>query len=280
MFISLILHQATAEAQTEMEGVQEQVEMVASIEPRLLAFGFLAFFGMVLWVFGRKLARSGCGFSGLMAGVSFALILPSSHTSPQNMLIAVCIGGVAGFVLAWLLFRVATGMTLAVTLALAVPLADLAWRDNLPTIIPIKVETEVTPHLAGGLQTKDMIPVALEVKPFLQTNANIQCQALRSWRDQLDDDTRHTMGALALAGALSGLFIGLVFPYMATSAESSLFGSLLMLIGFFNLATHFKMPIPVEKLTSPSQAICIVGLITAAGIIAQWMMWRKKSATR
>lgn len=245
-----------------------------------MAFGFLAFFGMILWVFGRKLARSGCGFSGLMAGASFALILPSSHDSPQSLLTAMCIGGVVGFVLAWLLFRVASGLTLAVTLALAVPIADLAWRDNLPPIIPIKVETEVTPHLAQGVQTKDVIPLALEVKPFLQRNVTIQRDALISWRDGLDADTRHTMGALALAGALSGLFIGLVFPYLATSTESSLFGGLLMLIGFWNLASHFKLPIPTEKLASAPQVAVAVGLITATGIIAQWVMWRKKASAK
>tara|TARA_Y100000589_G_scaffold282110_1_gene279442 strand:+ start:381 stop:1175 length:795 start_codon:yes stop_codon:yes gene_type:complete len=264
-----------------MEGLPtEQLEMVASIEPRLIAFGFLAFFGMILWVFGRKLARSGCGISGLMAGVSFAMILPSSHESPQSLLIAVCIGGVVGFLLAWFLFRVASGLTLAVTLALAIPIADLAWRDNLPPVIPIKVETDVTPHLAQGVQTKDVIPIALEVKPFLHRNVTIQRDSIRNWRDQLDTDTRHTMGALALAGALSGLFIGLVFPYLATSAESSLFGGMLMLIGFWNLAAHFKVPIPTEKIASAPQVAIAVGLITIMGIIAQWIMWRKKSTAK
>jgi hypothetical protein len=258
----------------------EQLEMVSSLEPRLLAFGFLAFFGMILWVFGRKLARSGCGFSGFLAGASFALILPSSHASPQTLVMALAIGGVVGFILAWLLFRVATGLTLAVTLALAVPIADLAWQNNLPEIIPVKIETEVTPHLANGLQTKDVLPAAMEVKPFVHRNFTIQRDSLVHWRNNLDDDTRHTMGALALAGALSGLFIGLVFPYLATSAESSLFGGLLMLIGFWNLAAHFKLPIPWEKLASSQQVAIAVGLITAMGIIAQWVMWRKKASTK
>ncbi len=258
----------------------EQLEMVSSMEPRLIAFGFLAFFGMVLWVFGRKLARSGCGFSGFLAGASFALILPSSHASPQTLLMAMGIGGVVGFILAWLLFRVATGLTLAVTLALAVPIVDLAWQDNLPSFTPIKIESEVTPHLANGLQTKDVLPTALEIKPFVHRNVDIQRSAITNWRNQLDDDTRHTMGALALAGALSGLFIGLVFPYLATSAESALFGSVLMLIGFWNLAAHFKLPVPWEKLASSQQVAMAVGLITLAGVIAQWMMWRKKASAK
>jgi uncharacterized membrane protein HdeD (DUF308 family) len=85
------------------------------------------------------------------------------------------------------------------------------------------------------------------------------------------------MGALALAGALSGLFIGLVFPYLATSAESSLFGSLLMLIGGLNLIAHFNLSIDTQRITGPPQALIVVGLITMAGVMAQWMMWRKKA---
>lgn len=263
-----------------MEGLNEQVEFVASIPPRLLAFGFLTVFGLVLWVFGRKMARPGCGISGLMTGISFALILPSSHGSPQTLMTAIAIGGIVGFVLAWMLFRVATGLTLAVTLALIVPIADLAWRDNLPTIVPVKVDAQTMPNIASGVQTHTVIPMAKEIAPFITQNLAIQRDSLNSWRDNLSDDIRHTMGALALAGALAGLFIGLILPYFATSVESSLFGSLLMIIGLLNLAPHFKLPISSQMINGPPQAIALLGLITAAGIIAQWMMWRKKADSK
>jgi len=260
-----------------IEDLPQQVEFVSAIPPRLLAFGFLSLFGLILWVFGRKMARPGCGISGLLAGISFALILPSSHSSSQTLLMAICIGGAIGFILAWMLFRVATGLTLAVTLALAVPIADLAWRNNLPPIVPVKVDTQTMPHIAMGIQTKNVIPMAGEVKPFIEQNANIQRNSLLSWRDQLDADSLRTMGALALAGALSGLFIGLILPYFATSVESSLFGGILMLVGILNLASHYKLPFNAQMIHGPPQAVIILGLITTAGIMAQWMMWRKKA---
>lgn len=94
--------------------------------------------GIVLWLLGRSLARLACGISGLVLGGLAGLLVGQALSEQGAMTIPLVIGGgIAGALLASLLFRVWMAISGAALLALVVPLLVFVWQGApLPMVQP------------------------------------------------------------------------------------------------------------------------------------------------
>ena len=91
--------------------------------------------GLVLWLFGGRLASKGVMLTGFVLGGLGAMGAAALWTREGPWLLGLGIGGaVAGVLLAWLLFRIWVALSAAVLLALVVPAATLVWDGAGPPI--------------------------------------------------------------------------------------------------------------------------------------------------
>ncbi len=278
--------------------------------PQTVGLAVVALVGLVLWAMGRKLARPGYALSGLLGGVVFALAIPQARQNTQTLMVAILVASLVGMLLAWLMFRVATGFTLAVTLAVVLPAAELAWQsDHFPQFPDIGIqmqaptkesaEVETAPPIGSDFFTKEpnMPPEYEKVYESFQaldtmkissgltnslkiptwTAEKTPGEIIKQWINQFDESARRATVVLALCGAVLGLFIGLIAPYWAVSCQTALVGSGMMLISAHHLLPRLSESLSSPLIDTPQQGIICLSLITVAGIGLQWITWRKKA---
>ncbi|MEM1027184.1 MAG: hypothetical protein AAGJ38_03790 [Planctomycetota bacterium] len=131
--------------------------------------GLALVLGLVLWVFGGRLAEKGAMLTGFVLGGLGAAALAAgivTGTVPTESageavtpdssshglwVLAIAIGGaLAGVLLAWLLFRFWMGATAAVLLAAVVPIVAMIWTGNPPPMSSIQGAQEVTLDAMGA----------------------------------------------------------------------------------------------------------------------------------
>jgi hypothetical protein len=89
--------------------------------------------GLVLWVFGGRLARKGVLLTGFVLGGLGAMGAATLWTDEGPWMLSLGIGGaVAGVLLAYLLFRFWIAISAAIVLAMVVPAAILVWEGSSP----------------------------------------------------------------------------------------------------------------------------------------------------
>jgi hypothetical protein len=110
------------------EQLQEMLEKLGSVGVLAPALALGA--GLVLWLLGRKLARPVCAISGLILGGIGGVVLGEVLVDSGGIMLAMVIGaGIAGALLAALLFRVWMAITGAVIFGLAASGAVLLWQQ-------------------------------------------------------------------------------------------------------------------------------------------------------
>jgi len=95
----------------------------------LVVAGALLLAGLILWVFGRRLLKSAFVLAGscLGAGIGFALAVALKVPAPEWM---IAVGGAVVLGLfAWLAYRPAMGVCMAILLGLASPAAVIGWAE-------------------------------------------------------------------------------------------------------------------------------------------------------
>jgi hypothetical protein len=246
----------------------------------------LSVLGLILCMTGRKLARPLFALAGMSLGAAIAFILPKGTTDPTMSLVWIIAGGVVGVVLGFLLFRIWMGIGLALVLALAIPAVGLALHGQLPSLESVTDENLMMPF---GRQTTaprdnddtdapsgaagEMLPVD-EIIESMRRFVDSQDEAIGDWWDDLGAGGQYTVTFCAGAGALIGLFIGLIGPYFAASVIAALIGSSLVLSSLQQL----NLPYLDSRLPSTPRAVLMtIGLITAACVIVQWTVFRRKA---
>lgn len=141
-----------------------------------LVLGAALVLGLVLWVFGGKLAKKGVMMTGFVAGGLGATALAmglglgtevagaegseavsgeaaSGETSGGGLWILGVGGAVAGVLLAALLFRFWMGALTGALLAAVVPLAGMIWQGNAPPLSAVRATQDVTLKALGAGQS-------------------------------------------------------------------------------------------------------------------------------
>lgn len=91
------------------------------------------FLGLGLWVLGRRLARPACAVSGVVLGALGGLLVAELLQEHGAFAIPLVVGaGIAGGLIAALLFRVWMAMSGALVFALLVPAAMVVWHGAPP----------------------------------------------------------------------------------------------------------------------------------------------------
>ncbi|MEM9419836.1 MAG: hypothetical protein AAGA25_12420 [Planctomycetota bacterium] len=151
----------------EPQNFAELMQSMPTAWTILLGIAFVL--GLVLWLFGGRLAEKGAmltgfvlgglGAAALAAGLSSGAVPAEGaaeevvqQTSNNGLwVLAIGIGGaLAGVLLAWLLFRFWMAATAAFLLALVVPIVAMIWTGNPPPMSSIQGAQEVTLDAMGA----------------------------------------------------------------------------------------------------------------------------------
>lgn len=153
---------------TEPQNFAELMQAMPAAWTVLLGVALVV--GLVLWIFGGRLAEKGAMLTGFVLGGLCAAALaagltsgavPAEGTAAEAVadstannglwVLAFGIGGaLAGVLLAWLLFRFWMGATAALLLAAVVPVAAMIWTGNPPPLSSIQNAQDVTLDALGA----------------------------------------------------------------------------------------------------------------------------------
>ncbi|MEM9882209.1 MAG: hypothetical protein AAF800_04755 [Planctomycetota bacterium] len=160
------------DAPTTPETFAELMQAMPAAWTLLLGVGLLV--GLVLWVFGGRLAQKGVMLTGFFAGGLGAAALAAGLTANPGAaaelseatgqaveisggsgggvwVLGIGIGGaIAGVLLAWLLFRFWMAATAGALLAAVVPLAALVWQGSGPALTAVQETQDVTLEALGA----------------------------------------------------------------------------------------------------------------------------------
>lgn len=272
----------------------------------------LILLGAALWLGGRRVARPMGVMAAMVVGAGVGLLLTQSRGQGAVM-IAGTLGALIAAVLAWALFRIWMAATLAVVLAVAMPLAGMALQGVAPPpllsmttphtdIAPAgsadpdprdtaeKLAADLVEQLRKAVMAKqtatDQTPASSsrndeadtlgdEARSILGNWWDRQCAAVDEWRRALPPVQRASAAALAGLGALLGVLLGLIGPYTSAAIQSSLIGGAIAIVGISRLG-QLNPDGPLAGLLpqSPVQLVSLLGLITLMGVGIQWTLWR------
>ncbi|MFP4145347.1 MAG: hypothetical protein ACLFV3_09400 [Phycisphaeraceae bacterium] len=253
--------------------------------------------GLLLWLLGRKLARPACVVSGLVLG-SLAGWFTAEAAAPEALLPLVIGLGVAGALLAALLFRVWIALSAAGLLALAVPAAVLLWQGTPLPAATAETETATeAPAVAPGPEasgedepaegdagdaersaiSEQVDEAARRAGEAARGWVGRQVEAVSAWWAELEGPVKQRIYLAAGFGAVAGLVLGLLAPLITASVESALVGSILVLLPTGRLITDYAPDFAGAVPQTPRMFLLWLGLITVVGILIQWTLFREKA---
>lgn len=270
--------------QIDTQPVQQVVEALPPLA--VMVLGGLVVIGFVLWLLGRSLARPACAVSGLVLGGLVGFVLGQRFAEQGAFTLPLVLGGgIAGGLLAALLFRVWMAISCAALLALVVPAASIVWQGTAPPL-------ELTLGEAGEAETAPEAPLRGEDAEAADAALPGPVQALwertkeayghhagvvRTWWDELGSGARWALTFGGLIGAGAGLLLGLIAPYWAASLQTALVGGLLMFYPgrevLMRLAPDHTGWLP----NTPRLVILSLGLITLLGVLVQWTLFVRRA---
>ena len=298
--------------QLDMSSLVESPESVLAI-----ALWFGAALGLTLWLAGRRLSRPVITIGGLLLAAVAAMAFTGQWPPTPLQALAIGASGLAGALVAFLLFRIWMGVTAAAVLGLAAPLAMLIWlgtglppgpwdaADPEDTTAPPTAQVDpedttapptaqVDPEDTTAPPTAQVGPeeappgdepagesikslaLAAQVKSFV---ARQRAAAEAWWQDDVGSALQQTAMVIAAGGALLGLVAGLVFPRMTAAAQSAFVGALLLMGCGCCLLRDVSWTGGISLPGAPRPFLITLGLITAAGITLQWMIFRRRADT-
>jgi len=229
--------------------------------------------GAILWLSGKRLARPACAVSGLVVGGIGGWAVANQVGETGSYILPLMIGcAIVGALVAAFLFRVWMGLSGAVILAVVVPAASLVWQGTTPPTVEITQD--------------DLPPIELtqdEGEPgfFAQLSDagraayDEQRELLGAWWDELGTAGRTLIIISALIGAFFGLLIGLIRPHFSASIQSALIGAILIFAAGRQLLLHHLSDQTRWLPATPRGTLLTVGLITIAGLMIQWTLFRR-----
>ncbi len=252
-----------------LNSILSQIDLSTALDraPAVLpvSFGVMLVLGLILWLMGRKMARPAVALGGLLAGAASATISGQVLAQGHWLLLLAVVGAISGCLLSLLLFRFWMGVSCALILALAAPLALLAWTGVAP---PDDQRLDLSQPRQG-----ERVSFVERAKTLYESE---RAQAERWWHD-LGDSKRRWVMIVAGGAAVLGLLAGLIAPRTASAMQSALIGSSLLLAGGVGLLRLYGGDLAQKIPTSPRAVVLAAGLITLCGVLVQWTLWRRKT---
>lgn len=250
----------------QLQGLPAQVaEQVRSVGQFLPAVSGLV--GALLWLAGRRLAGAMVAVIGLLLGIAAGSAVGYyAGAQGHTVLIWLIGGGVVGIVLAWLLFRLGMAAMLAGALVVVGPLLLIGAMHQTP----LDVST-----LRWHWPESETASLQENLRLALTDLWSQAWGQLQAWWGQVGYGQASAMGVLALVGGMVGLIWGLIWPYGAAGLVTACIGGLLLLGAAF---TFVPAVAPAGSKWLPQnawQVAAVVSLITLAGAMLQWMIWRR-----
>ncbi len=229
----------------------------------------LGLIGLVLWVFGGRLARPATIIGGVVLG---ALAGAAGLGGSSLWWVIALAGALVGGLLAGLLYRVWMALAMALILALATAGAVLIWRGApLPPLHGIQaVAQEVgsaTTRPAPASRTGTRLAKILEREN----------QAVVQWWKDLKPAGQHRLVLWVAGAALAGAVVGFILPNLSTMIQSALVGGLLLLMAVRGLLV-IAIPQAMDRVRAgPRVWLVLLGLITVVGLLIQWARRPRKA---
>ncbi|MCW5777239.1 MAG: hypothetical protein KIS87_12445 [Phycisphaeraceae bacterium] len=268
----------------------------------LVAAALLGLLGIALWLFGAKLMKPAAAFVGaiLGAGAGFALIVNAAGSGAENqppLAAGVGIGALLGLGAALLLYRMVVATTAAATFAAIGVLATAAaWGPALgsnmvkPTAaVAYPSEAHSQQHnakfvmLPSGTIIRAKTPEPEPTPPGtpLSVATHTPEAAIFDLRDTylaMDPAKRSGILLAGLAGGLTGLFVGLLWPRRTSAAISAIAGSALWLAAAVWIAETHDLPGAGLADRTPAGWLITWGLVAVIGFAIQGLMSARSSA--
>ncbi len=266
----------------------------------LVAAAVAALVGVALWLFGAKLMKPAAAFTGavLGAGAGFALMVSAAGSGAENqppLAAGVGIGALLGLGAALLLYRMVVATTAAATFAAIGVLATAAaWGPALGSnfVKPTAAVAHPTEAQSQPLQAKFvMLPSGTIIRSKApapeppRATMSASPQAIEAGVGDLRDaflgmDPAKRSGILlaGLAGGLTGLFVGLLWPRRTSAAICAIAGSALWLAAVAWTAQTHDLPGAGLADRTPAGWLITWGLVAVIGFAIQGLMSARGSA--
>ncbi|MEE9211309.1 MAG: DUF4203 domain-containing protein [Phycisphaeraceae bacterium] len=229
--------------------------------------------GVGLWLMGMRLARPACAVSGLVLGGLVAAAVAQEAGNSQYVLFFLIAGAITCGLVAWLLFRVWMGLSGALLLALVFSIAALAAQGSG---LPPQANTDalmIDPaEIVGGEAINQLWQNLKTVYEQQKTDMGV-------WWDGLGGSGRMSVIVVGIGGAVGGLLLGLILPYLAASFQSALVGAVLIVYGGLPLIAANAPQMYSSLPTTTRLRLLTVGLITILGVAIQWTLFKHKADT-
>lgn len=262
----------------------------------LIAAVVVGLVGVALWLFGAKLMKPAAAFVGAVLGATagFAVLAGTGGAGAENqppLAAGVGIGALLGLGAALLLYRMVVATTAAATLAAIGVLATAsAWGPALGSNLARPTAAVAHPSVAQGSPSQAkfvMLPsgTIVRAKPTEQkpqTSDTVLAasaigvdggiEGLRSAFLSMDPAKRSGVLLAGLAGGLTGLFVGLVWPRRTSALVSAIAGSALWLAAVVWIARTNDLPGAALAERTPAGWLITWALVAIIGFAIQGLM--------
>jgi len=253
--------------------------------------------GLALWLAGAKLIRPVFAVLGLAIGAGAGyLIVPQfgweTIFGVSSPLVGLGVGGLAGLIAAFLLYRLAMGLSAGAALALIATLAAGAYLRANPTPDP---RGDLTSELAEKRSAQDLLfdgvpvegesfdvgAIGDEVRARLKhkkpenafEEARVVAEQFGLWARDLWNDLptrdRFVLLTASIAAFTLGLAFGLAAPKKAAAFVSAPFGAGVWLSAGLWLLWVFGFDLGKRVGDNPALALVTLGVIAALGVFIQ-----------
>lgn len=271
---------------------------------------WIGLWGLMLWLFGRKLVKLTFVAIGLAGGALGAGVLMNQVSSGMNVLAVSLVGGIVGAVASWFLFRLWMALTLATLAALLAPWCLVGWQgtpisqaplalnDTASQLVDQQVNGQLNQQLgqlsaSAGLDLGNLGSLSgseadgstsatdeaegSSVGQVLRDAVAQQRSLWGEWWASLSGTVRATILIVSALAAFSGLIIGLIMPNLSASAVSALVGSLAVLLSAAHLARGYAPEASAFIPSSPRSLLIAVLATTLVGTAIQWTISRRST---
>jgi len=246
--------------------------------------------GAVLWTLGRWLARPAGALFGLLAGGAGGLGLVHLMESAEMRLAGIALLALVGALVCWLFFRLWIAVILALVLAILAPGTSFLMRE-LPdapaadSLLPARSLTLPTGQAPG---TPEAGPGETEPEPepepgqlgklrrWMASAARALATGLLDHWEAQETATRRTLVVAGIAGAVTGLLLGLIAPWFAASVTTAALGTFALLAGMGTLTHRLLGEGNTFLPERPAGLLLLLLLGTALGSLIQILAARTK----
>ena len=229
--------------------------------------------GVILWLLGRKLVRPVLGLAGLVAGAALAMGFVRARWPEAPALPWAIAGSIITGIAAWMMWRLAVGVGLAVIIAIIVPWTVLAWTDIPP---PPMWE----PLAAAAQQMSESLAAddgPIDVAVVLGEAWTSVTEAWTGWWNGLEGGNQWLlMGAGVGAGTLA-LLVGLALPGLGAALLTAMLGAAMMSPATGRLLALAPADVAAWAPATPRQYVVILGLVSVIGAVIQWAIFRRSA---